>query len=484
MVAIAGGKPKQLTLLEIIEYYVHYQKEVVYKRTKFDLEVSEKREHILDGLLIAIKNIDDVIKIIKASKSTNEAKATLISTFYLSEVQAQAILDMRLARLTNLEVNKLINELKELRELIVKLKRILSSEKLQYGLVKSEMLEIKSKYATPRKSQLLKDDLDENLINKAIKQAEKAAEPEYVNIVYTAGNTIKCISAKNYSNMDSTLSDGASTVEVAQINIKVLNNKLLHVFTNLGNCHTIKVKDIPQSRPKDKGEFLHNLIKAYNPNERVVGIFDLSDYMPTEAGTAKEGQLLFVTKMGFIKIANISEYFATKQTISATKLKDKDEVVFIDYNTVESSMYLFTHQGFAIHFSKEDIATLGRVSVGFKGITLSEGDFVVNAYQVVGNTAFAVVCSNGYAKAIKSSEVVTLGRGRKGLKIYHNTDKTVNLLGAFILNKNTSYAIVLESGEVNFVLNKKLPLQNKQAEGKQFVKGKNKPVSVCEHTVI
>lgn len=480
MVAIAGGKPKLLNLLDIISYYVNYQKEVVYKRTKYDLDVSEKRAHILQGLLVAIKEIDKVIKIIKASKSTNEAKTTLMSTFYLSDVQAQAILDMRLARLTSLEVNRIEKELAELTELINKLKRILESDKLQYNLIKFELNEIKQKFATERKSIIVSDDDNDAVFTSTEENVTESEYAEEVNIIYSAGNTLKLVAQKNYNLSTKELSANATLFEVPHLNLVTKTNKTVFVFTNLGNCHKLKVKDVPVAKFKDKGEFVYNLIKNFIPTEKIVAMFDFDEI------NNSNDKLVFVTKNGLVKLTNVTEFFSSKQTIAAIKLKDEnDEVVLVSINNQTDLVTVFTHLGFALSFEKGDITETGRVSMGVKAIGLNDGDFVVNAYQSTPSSAFALFTSNSYAKVIKSSEIQLSQRARKGSKVINTKDKTLTLMNAYLLDKNTSFVVKTKEGELNFVLNKKMALEDKTGAGKNTTGNKKtKCDSVYLYTVV
>lgn len=470
IVAIADGKPKQLSLLEIIAYYVEYQKGIIFKRTKYDLDISEKREHILNGLLIAIKNIDDVIRIIKNSQSTSEAKQTLMQTFYLTDVQAQAILDLRLARLTNLEVNKLINELEELRALIEKLKKILASNKMQYNLVKTELKEIKQKYATARKTEIIVDDsLDEiNYIEEQI----ITENVEEVRLIYTADDTIKTVTEKSYNQSSKELTDTSELHEVPQINIKIMNNKYVYIFTNLGNCHKVRVTEIPIIKFKDKGVILSSIIKGFELSEKVVNILELDEY--------ENDLLLCFTKQGYVKLTNVSEYYATKQKVAAIKLKDNDELIGVEVNDNDKLITMFTREGNSLTYNKTDIPVNGRLSMGVKGVNLNDNDVVVSAFQTSTNNAFTVFLSNGNAKVIKFKEVPLLARTRKGGRVLNLKDRGNNLVRAFVLDKNVSYVAHDNFNRLSYVLNKKMALGDKDDLGKYVLKAKGKSVKVNE----
>ena len=230
MVAIADGKPKLLSIPEILGYYVKHQQKVIYNRTKYDLEACLKKEHILEGLLIAIKAIDEVVKIIKESKNVTDAKITLMKTFELSDVQAQAILDMRLARLTSLEVERLVTELNRLRDLIARFTAILKSPKMQMNIVKKEILEIADKYGCDRRTEIINGELDAPEEDGKVEIAS-----EEVNLIYTPYNTIKTVNAKSYKLATKTLSAQPQLYEIPQICMSVTTNQSVYAFTNLGN---------------------------------------------------------------------------------------------------------------------------------------------------------------------------------------------------------------------------------------------------------
>ncbi|MBR2468299.1 MAG: DNA topoisomerase 4 subunit A [Clostridia bacterium] len=458
MVAIAEGKPKQLGLVEIISYYVKYQRSVVYNRTKFDLDAAEKRKHILDGLLIAIKNIDDVIKIIKTSKSTSEAKQRLMEKFYLSDVQAQAILDMRLARLTSLEVNKLINELEGLIKLIAELKAILESEKKLMNVVKKELNEIKKNYAIPRQTEIVSPEEDSATLSDDL--AEEMPSEE-VHVVLSEANTLKVVTKRSYGLATKGLSANPTLFETCKANVVLPSNKNIYLFTNLGNCHKVKVEQIGMCKLKDKGTPVANLVKNFEPSEKVIAMFDFND-------NDIEAELIFVTKKGLMKITKQNEYISSKQSIAAIKLKDNDELVYVDYDNREKSLLMFSKEGMAVNAIKDDVTPLGRVSAGVKGMALSGSDEVVSA-TLGGAIAYTIFTSNGFAKVIKETEIPLTGRARKGIKVINAKKLDIKLLLATDLNKNKNYVVVTKENKMYYVESKKLSLENRLGFGKSVV---------------
>jgi len=454
MVAIADGRPKLLSLPEILEYYVNYQQQVIYNRTKYDLEVALKKEHILDGLLIAIKNIDEVVRIIKSSKNTTEAKITLMNTFTLTDVQAQAILDMRLARLTNLEVTKLETELSRLRDLIKRYTEILKNPKMQLKLVKKETMEIGKTYGHARKTDFNAphDEIEE------IEAKEIVPEHEDVHLIYTPLNTIKTVSVKSYNLATKGLSAVNPTLgEVPAISFVTNTNKSVYGFTNTGNSIKLEVKKINQTKFKDKGNYINALCNTLHPDEKFVGVIELGE-------ENKDDTLIFVTKKGMVKTTVVSEYFASKQNIAAIKLKD-DELIYVGINQDASKLAVFTNDGMGMITDKSDITPSGRASIGVKSISLNEGDYVVSALQVVSEDNFLLFTKSGTAKMMKYSEVPELVRNRKGFKVVKG-DNQILFVDTF--NTRVNYVTELKDKSLVSVDNKSITAGKRADEGKKL----------------
>ena len=448
MVAIANGKPKLLSLREILDYYVNYQQQVIYNRTKYDLEVALKKEHILEGLLIAINNIDEVVRIIKTSKNVTEAKITLMNTFALTDVQAQAILDMRLARLTSLEVNKLVTELNRLKDLIKRYTEILKSPKMQMRIVKKEILEIAGKYKTDRKS--LFAEPNEEVEETAIQDTTS----EELHLITTPVNTIKTVSVKGYNLATKELSTSNTTLhEIPETSMMTNSNSTVYGFTNKGMCVKLEVGKINQTKFKDKGTYIHSLCSAIDVDDKFVGVIELSEQN-------KDKSLLMVTKKGMIKLSKVEEYFASKQAIASIKLKDGDEVVYVGLNNGDTKLAMFTKLGYAMITEKNDIAVSGRVSIGVKGIALQDDDDVVGAMQVTKSDSFMVVNSDTGAYLVKYAEIPESARNRRGTKI----TKSGKILIADLYSQNANYVYVLSDGSLKFVPNKNIQLPVKETK--------------------
>ncbi len=468
IVAIADGKPRQLNLLQILEYYVNYQQSVILNRTKFDLEACLKKEHILEGLLIAIKNIDEVVKIIKQSKSTNDAKLALIKAFALSDVQAQAILDMRLARLTSLEVNKLVYELERLKLLIKKYTAIIKSPILQMQTVKEEILKIRDDYANPRRTHFLED---EDLAVEVNPEIEEIVQDEYV--ILSANNTLKAILPKNYNLATKELGANATLNEVPKFISQTNTNGILYLFTNLGNCHRINVCDIEIGKYKDKGFLISNFVKAYLKEEQVVSMLELND----------DDKLIFTTEQGLVKVSNASEYNTSKQSISAIKLKEGDKVVSVEILNPNKTMFITTRDFMAVNIEVNDIAVSGRLTSGVKGINLTGKDVVVSSILVESNDLISIISSNSFGKLVKINEFEISQRNRKGLKCM-SYKGMAECLGAFVANDKLNY--VLEGEKLIYVQNKSLKLANRTNAGLTLTTSKTgtKIKNVYRYTLI
>ncbi len=475
IVAIADGKPKQMGLIEILDYYVKYQQQVILNRTKYDLEEALKKEHILEGLLIAIRNIDEVVRIIKNSKSVTDAKITLIKTFDLSEIQAQAILDMRLARLTNLEVNKLITDLNRLRDLIKRYTAIVNSPILQMKVVKSELQEIAKQYSKPRKTKFLSaEEHFEDSSNYSIDE-EESEDIETFHFIATPENCLKLVNLKSYNLVTKELSSNPTLGEIPSISFKVDNNKDLYVFTNIGNCIKLPVKSIPECRFRDKGVSLFSLVKNVDKDERIVAVLELDNSL-------KDNNLLFVTKSGMIKVSKITDYFLSKQVYGAIKLAKNDELVAVDIHYPFKKLCMFTNGGNGVKISTEDISVTGRMSAGIKGMAVDKQDYIVGATQTTPSDAITMIMSDGSGKIIKQAEVADSARNRKGCGYVNSKNKNAKLLGAYKLTIKSNYVLQTEKDKLLFVLSNALPLDTRVGAGKTIVKEKLKQVYLfCEN---
>ena len=465
MVAIADGKPKQMGLKDILSYYVAYQRDVIYKRTKYEKESAESRAEILSGLLVAIKNIDEVIKIIKTSVSTSEAKEKLMKKFYLSERQAQAILDMRLARLTSLEVNKIQDELAELKRKIAQLKLILASEQLQYNVVKTEMEAIKKAYAKKRLTSVLKD---ENAFQIAEDAELKPIKDVYV--CYSERNALKKIYEKSF-NISSRSSSNTSTLnEVHRFIVKTKTNVKIVLFTDYGNMYKVDIDNILEARWKDRGSFLSDMFLTYQKDEKVVGMFTENEL--------KGKELLFITTDGLVRKTNFNEFESKKDAINVYKLKN-NKILNVEKYAENKTLFFVTDGGIALNADITDVPNQSKTSSGVKGIKLDDGANLICATLV--DETDKIVCATDacFAKTVGTNEIGILARNRKGVKLITLGDNGKKLLYAKRLGKDTFELFALDAKEkAYYVSTDGLGADGKTSKGKSFAGKKGTKVKV------
>lgn len=407
MVAIADGKPQQLGLLDIIKHYVAYQREVVLRRTKFDLAQAKERCHILEGLIIAVRNIDEVIQIIKTSESVPAARQRLRDRFDLSERQAQAILDLRLARLTKLEIYKLEQELEELKKLIARLTAIVESKKLQMDVVAEELKEIKKAYKSERKSSLVFDVADIK-----VEKFDDVRPVEKCVLVYTADDKIKVVQEKNFNMSDKNLSDKSGLNDILKLQLHTETDKVVYSFTNMGNCYKIDFEDIEPGKLKDKGMKYSELCPDAQEGEKPIYFAEVGEKMP-------KGSLLFYSKLGYVKKSDWKEYNILKYAFQAVKVNEGDEIIGMEIDDPDPTTTLFfvTAGGMCLNAYKNDIPTQGRISAGVRGIALADGDYVVYAGQIDGEGEIIIATDGNTIKKVIASQIDPMARYRKGVKI-------------------------------------------------------------------
>lgn len=405
MVAIAEGKPQTLSLLQIYNYYVNYQREFIVRRTRCELDKAKKREHILTGLVIAVKNIDAVVKLIKNSQSTSEARENLKAKFDLTTMQADAILDLRLARLTHLEVNKLEDELKEIRELIKRLTAILGSKKLQMEVVKKELLEIKKAYKQPRKS-----DLIYSIENYSMSDSSQIEKIEDSVVMLSKRGALKRMSEKNFDRANKEYTDSTSLNDIHPCICKTKAGESVYVFTNIGNCYKVSAEQIPEGKWREKGAAIKEVIKDIQKNETPIYIHSFGEDMG-------DGNIIFFTKDGLVKKSPLKDYAVSKVCFQAIKLKDGDEVISVEREKQNVTMLFITRLGMSLNAEMTDIPVQGRVSGGVKGINLNDGDYCIFASQIEDVGEQIVVTEKGFAKRVIIALLDVMARYRKGVKI-------------------------------------------------------------------
>ncbi len=393
MVAIAGGKPLQMGLKEMLAYYIQHQEDVVTRRTRFDLEAAQRRAHILQGLMIAIANIDEVIALIRASKAPKQAKEGLMARFELTEIQAQAILDLRLQRLTNLEMLAIEKEYKEVQALIGELTAILQSPKKLRQVIRKELLAIRKAYALPRRTQLL--------------EAETVALPEKEEKVSEAAVVLLLPDGKIRRMPPKAYNQEQAGAEAPLAILETATDKRLRFFTNQGACCLLPVEEIPETRWNARPANLNALI-AFEKDEAVVACLREEDC---------GGNLYFYTQQGNVKCTEGSEYNPRTKRIAAISLREGDALLGVEPER-ESSILLLTRSGMSIRFARDTVPGMGRVSGGVKCMKLEPGDAVIFGQQVGEEGEILTISDRGYAKRSFIFDHELQGRNGKGLKCF------------------------------------------------------------------
>ncbi|MEG2360294.1 MAG: DNA gyrase subunit A [Christensenella sp.] len=458
MMAIADGSPKQLGLVSIIDYYIGHQKNVITRRTQFDLEKAEKREHILLGLIIAVKNIDRVIKIIRASKNTEEAKHSLMKEFNLTGVQAQAILDMRLARLTNLEVELLENEYKEVIALIKYLRSILGSEEKLLEVIKEELGAIKAKYADKRRTQLM----NAEHANIEVDESEFMVIEECTVMLTRSGNLKRMSQKLLQKSMEG---DDIEEKFKPIMLVSTDTAEKVYLFTNKGNMIMMPTVGIPEARMKEAGKSLNALIPGVDADEQVLNILTKNDF--------ESNLMYFATAGGLVKATEMKEFNVKKSRIMACGLKDGDMLVYAGVSVPENENMLFiTSDGMSINIKKSDISVMGRSGKGVGAIRLGKNASVVFAEQIKngGDGDVLLMTEKGYAKLTPLIEFEEQGRNGKGLKAYQMSEASgLHIAGALLIDRIKIVTGIQKSGDMHKISTDSIPTGARNTRGEQVI---------------
>lgn len=455
MVAIAGGKPKLLGLMDIISYYADYQREIIIRRTKFDLNAAKERAHIVEGLLKAIANIDAVIKIIKSSPTVSEAKLRLKAKFSFSEKQTQAIMDMRLARLVNLEEDKLKAELNELIQIIDNLSKILASKTLQNDVIKKELLEIKKSFGSPRKSHILK-----NADVKICEVDNQVSSSQNYILALTAGGTIKKVTVKNYSMSNKSLNDSSSLTDVHTQIIEASSSDTVLIFSNMGNVLKISVDKIKECKWRDPGFSMNQLDNSSLVTEKPVKILI----------SGKANEILFFSKKAMIKRSTLADTLTQKSYYQALKIQDKDELLNVEYLMPDAKVLMLSESGMSLSFDPTEVPLQGRISIGVKGINIEDGDTLIFAGLILKNNSIITVSSDGFVKKIECEKFPLASRYRKGLKYFSlaNNSKVI-----FASSDNISSVLAVDFGlKILPLETKKFKASERLSSGEPIIKKK------------
>ena len=435
MLALVNNQPKVMNLMEILKHYLAHQEEVVTRRTQYDLNKARERAHILEGLLKALNNIDEVIRIIRGSENTQVAKARLMERFELSDAQAQAIVDMRLRTLTGLEREKLEAEYKELMARIRRLEAILADRNLLLRVIREEILAISEKYGDERKTAIGFDEFDISM--------EDMIPNENTVITMTKLGYIKRMTVDNFrsQNRGGKGIKGMQTIEDDYIDelLMTTTHHYLMFFTNMGKVYRLKAYEIPEAGRTARGTAIINLLQL-QAGEKITAVLSLKDY--------SQGQYLFMaTKSGIVKKTPIQDYANVRKTgLAAISLKDDDELIEVKFTDNKKDIILVTKYGQCIRFKDTDVRSTGRVSMGVRGINLSDGDEIIGMQLCSQGDYLLIVSEKGMGKRTSMSEFSVQNRGGKGVKCYKITEKTGNVVGVKAVNDDNEVMMITTEG--------------------------------------
>lgn len=470
MVMIAEGKPQQLGLLDVFRYYTEYQKQVVLRRTKYDLGKAKLRHEIVSGLIIAVTDIDKVIKIIKKSPDTPTAKQNLRKEYGLSDVQAQAILDLKLARLTRLEIDNLKDELKQLEQLIKELTSIIDSKKKLAEVVKGEMLAVKKKFRDPRRTVIVGS---EEEVKTERFDDEKPIE-NYV-IGYSGKGLVRKVKAASFSRSKT---DEPTPAEIFAFSVKATNNDVVYAFTDKGNIFRMIPDNIPEARGAGQGGVtFDSLFKEAVKDEIPVAFFT------AENGEIK-GKFIVFTKQGMVKLTDWTDMEFSRSSTLAVKLKDGDEVLAVLPDEDNKDMFFATAKGMCLRAEKE-VPLQGRVAGGVKGMDVADNDSVVSVALIPDDTEteVAVITSFGTFKRVLTGTITKTSRARKGVRLVDLGNEKLNecvvYAECFKQTDNATLVVADRIGAIYYVDLKKIPQDSRTTKGRYMSE-----IGLCQPLVV
>lgn len=437
MLALVHGMPKVLNIKEMMQHFINHRMDILIKRTQFELDAAERRAHILEGYIIALDNIDEVIATIKASKDTEAARNNLMAKFGLSEIQAKAILDMRLQRLTGLERKKIEDEYREVIQLIQKLKGILESEELRYMIIKEELIIIKDKYGDERRTDVIQ--------NYEEFEIEDLIAEENVVVTISHRGFIKRFPVSGYKKQKrgGRGVTGAATKDEDWIETMFVatTHEYIMFFTDRGRCYWLKVYEVPDVGRAARGRSILNLIEK-EANEKITAIVNVKEF--------KDDQfLIMATRGGTIKKTKLSAYQnVRKNGINAINLNEGDELIGVNLLGAGEDIILGTHNGLAIRFSESKVRDMGRTATGVRGINLDKSDKVVGLLVIKRQTTIMVVTDRGYGKRSDVNDYRITNRGGKGIITVKTTEKTGKMIAIVEVTDNEELVVITQSGMV------------------------------------
>ncbi|MCR2049654.1 DNA gyrase subunit A [Acetatifactor muris] len=435
LLALVDQQPKIMNLPDMLKYYLIHQEDVVTRRTRYDLNKAEERDHILQGLLKALDFIDEVISIIRSSRNTQIAKERLMERFELSDPQAQAIVDMRLRALTGLEREKLENEHEELQKRIKELKTILADKKLLLGVIKKEIMEISEKFGDDRRSKISYDDSDISV--------EDLIPNENTVIALTSLGYIKRMTVDNFKsqNRGGKGIKGMQTIDSDFIEdlLMTTTHHYLNFFTSLGRVYRLKAYEIPEAGRTARGTAIVNLLQLA-PEEKITAMIPIKEY-------DSEKNLFMVTKKGIVKKTSMMEFMnIRKKGLTAINLRSDDELIEVKVTDKDSEIFLVTKQGICIRFKETDVRSTGRSSMGVIGMNLSDEDEIIGMQLQSQGDSLLIVSENGLGKRTYLNEFTVQNRGGKGIKCYKVTEKTGNVVGVKAVTDENEIMMISTEG--------------------------------------
>lgn len=458
MLAIVGGQPRTMNLKEVLQLFLEHRKEVVTRRTAYDLKKAEERAHILEGLKIALDHLDEVIALIRKSKTPQEAKDGLIKKYELSDIQSQAILDMRLQRLTALERDKIIEEYEEVMKLIQELKTILKDEKLVLGLITDELSEIKTNFGDARRTEIQAQ-------TQELSMEDLIAEEDMVVTIshggYIKRNPISIYRAQRRGGHGKT---GMATGEedfVSDLFIASTHSYVL-IFTTFGKVHWVKVYDIPQAGRTAKGKSITNIIQVAN-HERLAAVLPVKEF--------EEGKfIVFATKNGVVKKTELTAYSHPRAGgIIALNVEQEDELIEVSLTDGKQDVLLSTKEGQAIRFSEDDVRSMGRTATGVIGIRLDKSDQVVSMEVLREKATVLTVTENGYGKRTEIEEYRVQSRGGSGIITVKTTDKNGPVVGVKQVTDDDDVMIITNQGKVIRMKVKEISVMGRNTQGVRLI---------------
>lgn len=475
MLALVNNTPKVLNLKQIIEEYIKHRFEVITRRTKFNLDKAEKRAHILQGYRIALNNIDRIIELVRAATDGNQAREQLVEKYGFTDVQARAILDMKLQRLTGLERDKVEAEYQEIERYITELKDILAHDSKIYDIMKKELQELKDKYDDERRTTIEKE-------RKEI-SPEDLIKDEEVILTFTNKGYVKRMELSKYkaqrrggkgvASQNTVEDDFVETIEAAT------NLDTLLIFTNQGRVHNLKVYEIPETSKQSRGRLIGNIIKLRD-DEKIRAIIKTRDF-------SSENEVIFVTKEGLVKKTNLSEFKNINTSgLKAIKLKDNDDIIYVGLieDIDKEELLIATKDGYSIRFTCEEVRATGRDTMGVKGLTLRDGDIVVSALLVKDkeNSSILAITENGYGKRTRIDEYPLQARTGKGVINLRCNPKTGSVVSVLSVNDGEELMAITSSGVVIRIAVEDIVLYGRATQGVIIMKVNGKDEKVVSIT--